>query len=202
MGGEAGMGQANSTITLYTLQEKQVIESLLGMGTVFCREEFVRHKYEEIAPIFLTAYRWLAHEGQALVSKPQKADLFYWAFHKKSNIERFADHGILELAIPLDEAIFFSLLDWNRILQLGFLSEDKKEQEAFRLELVSYGLQNETDIMLSNFYPDLKRRIIQSWSTLFRHHQEIKQGNMPYDFPLQAALWQLRREWLVNIEAC
>ncbi|OZV12086.1 hypothetical protein CIW83_11500 [Tissierella sp. P1] len=39
------------------------------------------------------------------------------------------------------------------------------------------------------FYPQIKRKIIDSWKRLFRHHENIKQGNLEDVRSVQVGLW-------------
>ena len=62
--------------------------------------------------------------------------------------------------------------------------------------LADYGIRKESDVILTNFYPDLKRRVQESWKRLFRNHEKIKSGNTSGVGSVQAGLWQLKKEWI------
>ena len=53
-------------------------------------------------------------------------------------------------------------------------------------------------VMLSGFYPDFRERIMESWQRLFRHHQALLQGDCSGVGAVQAALWCIRREWVLE----
>ena len=99
--------------------------------------------------------------------------------------------------MPKDEAVFFDMYDWNKIMQLRYMGEDEKDEKEFRKELSMCGL-DETKIMLTDFYPDWKEKIYKSWDHLFRHHEAIKKGDLTGIGSVQAGLWQIKKEWILN----
>ena len=190
------MDQKCDTVTLYTVQSDAVLAAARG-GAAFSREEFVARKYGESAPIFLTAYRWFAAEAQKRVPRPAGVGLPYWAFGSVQSVDRSGGGSLLTLEVPRDQAVFFDMYDWNRVLQLKYMGENEKEERDFRDELARRGLR-ESDVVLSRFYPELRQKIIESWDRLFRHHENIRRGDLTGVGAVQAALWCIRREWVVS----
>ena len=103
--------------------------------------------------------------------------------------------GILKLRVPIEETVLFDVRDWNRILCLKYLGETEEEEKRFQKELDARGL-TETKIMLTDFYPDWKREIKESWRRLFRHHETLCQGQDVTKNGIQAGLWRLKKEWI------
>lgn len=99
--------------------------------------------------------------------------------------------------VPIDEIIFFDMFDWNKILRLQYMGESEEDEVQFKQMLDSRGIKRESDIILTSFYPDLKRKVQDSWKRLFRHHEDIKQGNMKNVRSVQIGLWQIKKEWIV-----
>ena len=184
---------------LYTLQTDPVLASIDRLGYAHCKARYIEEKYGEMAPIFLTAYRWLAKEGARYVAKPEGAELFYWAFGCPGDIERFAGSTLLTLDVPQGEALLFRMEAWKRVLQLTLLGDDG-ELRDFRRELAARGIAREQDILLTGFYPDLRAAVLASWQRLFRDQAEWQREEILEDIHLQAALWELRREWIVHRE--
>jgi len=163
----------------------------------FSKEEYVIRKYGETAPGFLTAYRWFAREASRLVPKPEGAQLPYWAFADLYSVESSGSSRVLTLEVPAGNVVLFDLYDWNRILQLRYLGERDEDTRAFRRELAMRGLQ-EYDVMSGPFYPDLRQTIEKSWQRLFRHHNALLDGDRSGVGGVQAALWCIRKEWVVQ----
>lgn len=197
MGDTQTMAEKYPVLTLYTAQTEAVCEVIRREGVCFSREEFVAKKYGETAPGFLVAYRWFAREAPRLVPKPEGAQLPYWAFAELYSVEASGPGRVLTLKVPGNQAVLFDLYDWNRVLQLGCLGENEADVRAFRRELSLRGLR-EYDVMTSSFYPELRQTIEASWQRLFRHHRALLSGDRSGVGGVQAALWCIRREWIVD----
>lgn len=191
------MGNEDNKVMLYSPQSEVVSNILEKDGVCFSKREYVIKKYEESAPIFVAAYDWFVAEAQKYSLKPKEAEYPYWAFKDLYSVEQSEDSKLLRLNVPLDEVIFFDMYDWNKILRLQYVGETKIDEELFRRTLVDYGIRKESDVILTNFYPDLKRQVQNSWKKLFRHHENIKQGNIEGVGSVQAGLWQLKKEWIL-----
>ena len=191
------MGDTGGTIRLYTSQADAVLQAIQRDGVCFSKEEYVRRKYEESAPIFLTAYRWYAGEAQKLAPKPQGAEFPYWAFRDLYSLDQGGESHTLALDVPLDQAVLFDLYDWNKIICLKYIGQTEQEETAFRQMLAQSGT-SEHQVMLSNFYPQWKREITASWGRLFRHNDRLKAGDAAGVGGVQAGLWQIKAEWIVQ----
>ena len=189
------MDPNDHTITLYSAQARPVLEALRRDGVCFSREAYVAKKYQEISPLFLTAYRWFVSRAGAIVPPPEGAEFPYWAFRDPYSVEGSGDVEILRLEVPADQVILFDLYDWNRILQLELLPASEEEGQAFRRELRLRGITTR-DVMLTDFYPELRQQILTSWQRLLRHHEALLRGDCSGVGGVQAALWQIRSEWI------
>lgn len=189
------MDQKNHRIVLYTAQTDAVLEAIRRDGTCFSREAYIQRKYGESAPGFLAAYQWLARAAAELVPPPPGAELPYWAFHDLHSVEVSGDVSVLTLSVPTEEAVFFDMYEWIQILQLRYLGETESERRSFCRDLERRGLR-ESDVMLTRFYPEERRQVEGSWHRLFRHHHAIQTGDLAGVGSVQAALWQIKQEWI------
>lgn len=197
MGGKAGMEKTGHRIRLYTYQTDVVMEAIRRDGVCFSKEAYVRKKYEESAGIFTTAYSWFVKEAEKIVLKPEGAEYPYWAFKDLYRVDQSGTGNMMALDIPLDEVVLFDLYDWNQIICMRYLGENEEDEKEFRQMLAACGLK-ETDIMLTNFYPDWKQKILQSWSRLFCKDEQIRAGKLDGVGGVQAGLWRIREEWIVR----
>jgi hypothetical protein len=191
------MTETKPTIRLYTAQRDVVINSIMKNGTSFSLKRYVENKYKESAPVFITAYTWFAAKAHLLCPQPPGAEFPYWSFHDAINVDT-SGANLLTLDVPRDQAVFFDMYDWIKILQLNYLSLDEAKSLEFKEKLKSRGL-NETEVMTTSFYPDLKMEIMASWDILFQHHEDIAKGKEIKGQNIQAALWQIKKEWIVKI---
>lgn len=184
-------------MTLFTAQQQVVLDVLQQSGTAFSKREYVEKKYREIGPVFLTAYSWFVNKAKDYVPMPEGAEYPYWVFRDPFNVP--AEAGKLHrLSVPADEAIFFDMHDWNKILQLHYIGENEREEKAFTQDLLDRGL-NYNKVMLGSFYPAEKQQIMESWNRLFRWHEKIKAGDTDCVENIQAALWCLKKEWFTDL---
>ena len=190
------MGETGLSMMLYSSQSQTVWGILHRDGVCFSKREYVQQKYEESAPIFLTVYDWFCSQAQKLLPRPEGAEYPYWAFRDLYSVSGSPDNQIRQLQVPAQEGIYFDVYDWNRLLTLQYLGENQEDEANFRRTLQEYGVRRPADVMLTNFYPDLKRQVLESWKRLFRHHARILAGDDTGVGSVQAALWQLREEWI------
>ena len=189
------MGEANHTINLFATQSPQVQSVIEQEGVAFSRRIYVEKKYGKDAPLFLTVYDWLVGEMEKRVPKPQGAEYPYWLYENAYSATSEAG-DFLKLQLPREHCLFFDVYDWNKVLALRFIGENAAEEQRFQQQLADYGVRRPMDVMLSSFYPDLKRQLLDSWQRLFRHHDAIAAG-LPHEAQsVQAAVWCLRKEWI------
>ena len=190
------MDRQGHTVRLYSAQARPVQEAIRRDGVCYSRAAYVRAKYAESAPIFLTAYTWFTERMPAYVPRPAEAEFPYWAFMDLYSVDA-EGRDVLTLDVPVEEAVFFDAADWTRIMQLRPLADSPAADAAFRDELRQRGL-TPNDVMLTAFYPELKNAVLSSWERLFRHHAAIKAGDRSGIQSVQAGLWRIRREWIVK----
>lgn len=188
----------NNNVILYSSQAEAVLQIIERDGECFSKRKYVEDKYQESAPIFVSAYSWFVHEAEKYVARPENAEYPYWAFKDIYSVEASGDSRIIKLEVPADEAVFFDMYDWNKILSLKYIGETETDEQEFRKMLRDYGITRESDVVLTNFYPNLKRQVKESWKRLFRHHEDIINGETQGIGSIQAGLWTIRKEWIVK----
>lgn len=189
------MGDTGDKVILYAAQADAVLKAIERDGRCFSREEYVRRKYGESGPIFLTVYKWFVKEAVKLVPRPEGAEFPYWSFMNLYSLDQSPGTRTLTLCVPRDEAVFFDMYDWNKILCLKYIGENEKDEKQFQEQLEMYGIK-EMDAVLSNFYPMQKQQILKSWQRLMRYHEELLHGNTELVRDIQAGLWRIKKEWI------
>ena len=195
MGDKKRMGDTGDKVILYAAQADAVLKAIERDGRCFSREEYVRRKYGESGPIFLTVYKWFVKEAVKLVPRPEGAEFPYWSFMNLYSLDQSAGTRTLTLCVPRNEAVFFDMYDWNKILCLKYIGENEKDEKQFQEQLEMYGIK-EMDAVLSNFYPMQKQQILKSWQRLMRYHEELLHGNTELVRDIQAGLWRIKKEWI------
>jgi hypothetical protein len=164
----------------------------MNEGIYHVKKEYITNKYEKVSKIFLTAYNWFVINAQSILPPPKGAEFPIWTWSDPKYVGHFQDSVVLVLEIKRDEAILFDSGKWNKILNLSYIPKDEDDAKKFADELAKYNIENDFDAYMSNFYPQLKSKIKKSWSRLFDEKIVISGVK-------QAALWEIKKEWIVNI---
>ena len=191
------MADRRNTIRLYSFQTDVVYQVLKRDGICFSKEEYVRRKYQESAEVFVNAYSWFVKEAEKVIPKPEGAEYPYWAFTDLYNVDQTGEGHVLVLDVPIGEAVLFDMFDWTKIMQMHYIGENEPEEAAFSEELKNLGL-TEFQVMTSNFYPEQKAKIQESWKRLFRHQKAIECGDTSEVHSVQAGFWRIKDEWIVK----
>ncbi|MCT4605753.1 MAG: DUF3841 domain-containing protein [Marinisporobacter sp.] len=179
-------------ITLYAAQRKIVLDTIEEKGVYHVKKEYIIKKYGQVAHTFLTSYNWFIHKAEKIVPKPEGAEYPVWLFTDLKYVEHHADTCVLEIKVDRDKALVFDRAKWNRILNLSYIPKDEEDAKAYEELLEKQGIQDETDIYMKNFYPHLKAKVKKSWDRLFDDNIVLSQSK-------RAALWEIRKEWIVRI---
>lgn len=192
------MDQRNNTVTLYSPQAEAVWDAVITGGAAYSRREYIRRKYEDCAEIFLTAYDAYIREAEKIVPRPDDKAYPYWAFASLDSLDRSGNARIMKMEVPISEAVFFDQYDWFKVLRLSYIGDTPEEETAFVRKLEMRGIRDSSAAVLKPFYPDIKREIIQSWKKLFRNDNAIRRGDTSGVRAVQAGLWVIRKEWLID----
>ena len=178
-------------ILLYTAQQPAVLEAIERDGVSVVRREYIEKKYGETSWSFNEAYSFFRREMALRIPPPPGAESPVWLFCDSR--WTFASPGsvLLTFRIPEEKLVFFDQRLWNRILNLEYIGKDAAEEARFSRELAGMGLNGTHRLFTTAFYPIQKRAVRDSWKRLFAS------GNCP-EADREAAVWELRREWLLE----
>jgi hypothetical protein len=180
-----------SELLLYTAQAPVVTEALERDGVSRVRKAYVDQKYGETAWVFQTAYAFFRREMALRIPPPPGAESPVWLYADSRWCFMGPESRLLCFRVPKEQALVFDRRLWNRILNLEYLGRDEADEARFQKELAGIGLNGTQPVFSTAFYPLQKRKIQDSWKRLFA----------PAEIPevyRQAAVWELRREWLAE----
>ena len=190
------MDRKDNKIILYSPQAEAVWEAVERDGVAYSKREYVQKKYEESAGIFLAAYDAYIRMAEEIVPRPDSTNYPYWAFASEEMLDGSTGSKLMVLEVPIDEAVFFDAYDWYKVLQLSYIGESESDEEAFEQELSRRGIRDSSEAVLKPFYPDMKRKITDSWKRLLIHDEDIRNGDTSGVRSVQAGLWCIKKEWL------
>ena len=114
MGGKKRMDIRNNKVILYSSQAEAVLQIIERDGECFSKRKYVEDKYQESAPIFVSAYSWFVHEAEKYVARPENAEYPYWAFKDIYSVEASGDSRIIKLEVPVEAAVFLTCTTGTR----------------------------------------------------------------------------------------
>ncbi len=190
------MTNTQGTIVLYTAQMPVVVDTIERDGVYRVKTAYVNQKYGDQAWIFKEAYSFFAQHAPRYVPKPEGAESGIWVYADEKQLYASAGSWALKLQVPQDQAVLFDLRVWNKMLNLDYVAAGDADERRFKKKLEDMGLGNVTQAFSTPFYPLVKQEIRKSWMRLFDSAQ-----NCPQEY-LEAGLWEIRREWVVDARQC
>lgn len=200
MGVEKRMDSKSNSLTMYTSQPDFIVNNLKNTGIHIAKMKYIKEKYGQVSDVFVNAYEWYIHKAQNIVPKPEQSESAIWTFGNPQYIEKHNGYKILKLCIPVVDAVFFRMSDWNKRLNMQYLGITNKENKEYYNNLDKYGIKYEGDVYLTSYYPQLKSELIKSWDNMFRYDSKIKENKDFLFSDIQAGIWILKAEWIQEIE--
>lgn len=181
---------SGAAMTLWTAQSPIVLETLEREGIYRVRRSFVAQKYGQSGWNFSVAYGFFVRRARSILPPPEGAESPVWCWPDPRWVGLEGDCILLHLTVPEEQVLLFDTRRWNAVLNLSYLPGGEEDGAAFDRELERQGIKDPLDLFRTPFYPQLRRRVEESWKGLF---------DPPEEGYAQAAVWELRREW---VERC
>lgn len=175
-------------VTMWTGQQKIVLETIEKTGEYYVKKEFIDQKYQETSWIFKEAYSFFARKASEIVAKPEQAESPVWLFKDRRWVFQNENTVLMKLTIPDDEIVLFDMNKWNKILNLSYLGD----AQSFEEKLKRQGITDPLEIFSKPFYPLLKKEVADSWTDVFQTDDTEEQY-------IQGAVWRLKRDWIEEI---
>lgn len=193
------MDQRDRTITVYTAQTPVVLDIIRDTGCYQVKLSYIAAKYDIVKDIFLQAYRWYAVHAAQFAARPDTSESAVWTFLDPGYVEHHPESVVFKLSVPVEEAVFFRMSDWNKILNMRYIGADPQQEQLFAKKLEQQGIDDSADVLMKPYYPQLKQQLMASWQNLFRYDREMKESlTAPYP-DMQAGIWQIKKEWLKEV---
>lgn len=179
--------------TMWTKQHKNVLALLRRDGRYTAKKEYIQMDLQEQAPLVLETYDWLVKHVPGAETRPQDAEYPVWlSYTGEATMLPGKDSVILKLSVDEDLITPLNIIKWGKILNYSYIPENDADASAHMAMLEAYGV-SDTKAYMSQFYPQIKREIINSWDRLF--DENILLGNdLKYGI-----VWELREEWIETV---
>lgn len=179
-------------ITVWTKQNAAVMDQLEKDGRFIADESYIRRELEDTADIMLFIYRWLADHMPVTTDRPADAKFPVWvSFEKEATMSPEPGYAVLELSVPAEMVTRLDIAKWTRITNYSYIPADDEDEAEHNRYLSELGTDNARAVM-TQFYPELRRKVIASWDRLF--DESIILGSTS----AYGLMWEVKKEWIQN----
>ena len=181
-------------ITVWTKQNENVVKEIEETGRYIAKKEYILKDLDEHAYLVLEVYDWLVKNTPNTAQRPYDAEYPIWvSLAKEATMLPSEGTVILELKVDPTLITMVNIHKWGAILNYSYIPADEQDAQNHRWLLKEYGVSSDTKAYMSQFYPQIKRDIIESWHRLFDDSVTLgsdeKYGN----------IWEVRKEWITQI---
>lgn len=181
-------------ITVWTKQNGNVVKELEKTSRYTAKKEYILKDLDEHAYLVLEVYDWLVKNTPNTSGKPYDAEYPIWVSLKKEAAMLPSEGAvILELKLEPSLITMININKWGAILNYSYIPADEQDAANHRQLLEQYRVSSDTKAYMSQFYPQIKRDIIDSWSRLF-DDSIILGSDERYGI-----IWEVRKEWVTRI---
>lgn len=165
-------------ITVWTKQNENVVKELEETGRYTAKKEYILKDLDKHSYLVLEVYDWLVKNTPNSSQKPCDAEYPIWvSLTREATMLPSAGTIILELKIDQYLLTIVNIDKWGAILNYSYIPADEQDYNNHRQLLEQYGVSSDTKAYMSQFYPRIKRKIIDSWSRLFDDSIILGNGN-------------------------
>ncbi|WP_432666965.1 DUF3841 domain-containing protein [Wukongibacter baidiensis] len=180
-------------IRIWTRQDEGILNVLKEHGRYIVKEEYITNKMENCSDVFLDVYKWYTKKAQEIVPKPHDVKYPIWvSISANYMLQPVEGSVVLELLIDRDMVITMDVEKWGRIVNYWYVPISREDETEHDKLLKKYGLSDDSSAYMSNFYPQIKRKIIKSWDRLFDNSYDLSDV-------MQGTIWEVKEEWIQKI---
>jgi hypothetical protein len=180
-------------ITVWTKQNRAVLDQLDASGRFIADERYIRRELEDTADIMLFVYRWLADHMPSAGEKPSDVKYPVWvSFIKEATMCPEDGFAVLELVVPEELITRIDTAKWTRITNYSYIPLNDEDEREHTRYLEQLGINN-ADAVMTHFYPEAGDKITGSWDRLF--DGSVSLGSRS-EYGL---IWEVKKEWIQNV---
>lgn len=181
-----------AAIPVWTKQHISVLQTLEREGRYVAKRQNIALDMGEDAGIVFEAYDWLTQHSPDAARRPDDADFPIWlSFSGEAAMLPSEGTALLQLQVDQNLITRVNIAKWGAILNYSYIPRDGQDALRHRALLQAYGV-SDAKAYMTQFYPHIKREIIDSWQRLF--DDSIQLGG-PGEYGL---IWEMKKEWLVS----
>lgn len=181
-------------ISVFTKQHKNVWKQLQESGRYTVKRDYIVLDMQEHADIIFKVYDWLVKNSPDAAARPEDAEYPVWvSFQKDTAMLPGKDSVLLELCVEETSITKINIAKWGAILNYSYIPLNAEDALRHKALVNLYGT-DDVRAVITPFYPEINREIVESWKRLF--DDTIQMGNdLAY-----GTIWEIKREWVKRIE--
>lgn len=147
---------------------------------------------EDHSGLYFNSYNWFRNRAKEIVPVPDDVEFPIWvSVTEESKVPNSEGNVLLEIEVDEDLLITMDLDKWGYIVNYMYIPKDAEDEENHAKILNSYGI-DDTRAYMSNFYPNIKNKIVKSWERLFDDSIILSDARV-------GTLWEIKKEWITKI---
>lgn len=182
-----------SKIRVWTRQHKNVLRELAETGRYLAKKEYIAMEMQEHTGLILTAYDWLVKNCPDAPNRPADVQYPVWlSFQEDTAMPAGGDGVVLELSIEESRITPVNIAKWGMILNFSYIPANENDARRHR-ELLTLYRTDDARAVMTPFYPEIRREIMESWKRLFDDTVQVE-NDLKY-----GTIWEIRREWVTEV---
>lgn len=185
-------------VNLWTRQDIRSLQEIKEKGKYRVRKKYIEEQFDDISDHYLNAYKWLVEASSKISPKPEGVEYPVWCSISDKNMLRpIPGTVVYKLLVNKEEVVYFDGSKWDYVLNHIYIPKDSEDEKRYKAEMEEKGFNDSFSFLTgkyAHFYPLEKKRIIESWDRIFH----IDDWNI---FQVQANIWEIRSDMIVDIEA-
>lgn len=183
----------NGKRIFWTRQHISVARILRTEQIYRMKREFLVSKNGSMADYYATLYEWYTEKARQRLTIASDLKYPIWLYLTDDIIYQPIENTVvLELELPDDAYLLCDSEKWCYRMNYFYIPKDEEDEKNHLDELKKYHIASEDALFTTdegNFYPLLKRKIIDGWSRLYTPPDSICSSTI-------GTCWEIRPEWV------
>ena len=183
-------------VTLWTRQDIRSLEELKNNGVIRIKRSNLEEKFDVISNHIIYLYNWFVNAAKEIVPKPDDVEFPIWcSISEEYMLRPTLKEVVYVLEVDESEVVYFDGMKWDYVLNHHYVPKDDRDAEEYARDIEKKGYKNSfsfVDEKTAHFYPEERKRVIDSWIRVFETNQWDK-------FRIQANIWEIRPEMIKDI---
>ncbi|HIW21049.1 MAG TPA: DUF3841 domain-containing protein [Candidatus Dorea intestinavium] len=180
----------------WTRQVEAVLKEFENTGEYSVKKKYIEEKNGSISEYYLQVYDWFTKQSKNYLEISEELRYPIWlSLEEEYMLQPTEGAIILELEIPETEYLIINNEAWGYRMNYLYIPLNDKDEKAHNQELIKLGIADESSLVLTdrgNFYPLLKKKIIDSWERIY-----TTTSLNPKE--MVAVTWKLKASWIRRV---